>query len=81
MIILALLFRTIDASKTFDIVHVLTGGGPGNSTELLSVFAFRTSFVAWDLGTGAAVCLIIAFVSLLISSIFYKIVSRQTEGA
>lgn len=80
MIILALLFRTIDASKTFDIVHVLTGGGPGNSTELMSVFAFRTSFVAWDLGTGAAVCLVIAFISLLVSSVFYKIVSRQTEG-
>jgi multiple sugar transport system permease protein len=81
MIILAVMFRTIDASKTFDIVHVLTEGGPGNSTELMSVFAFRTSFVAWDLGIGAAVCLLIAFFSLLIASIFYKIVSRETAAA
>jgi multiple sugar transport system permease protein len=81
MIILAVMFRTIDASKTFDIVHVLTEGGPGNSTELMSVFAFRTSFVAWDLGIGAAVCLLIAFFSLLIASIFYKIVSRETVAA
>jgi len=80
MIILAVMFRTIDASKTFDIVHVLTGGGPGNSTELMSIFAFRTSFVAWDLGVGAAVCLLIAFFSLLIASIFYKVVSRETEA-
>ena len=80
MIILSLLFRSIDASKTFDIVHVLTEGGPGNSTELISVFAFRTSFVAWDLGIGAAVCLLIAFASLLIASIFYKIVSHETAG-
>jgi multiple sugar transport system permease protein len=78
MIILALLFRTIDASKTFDIIHVLTEGGPGNSTELVSVYAFRTSFVSWDLGIGAAVCLLIAFVSLLVASIFYKIVSYET---
>lgn len=78
MIILAVMFRTIDASKTFDIVHVLTEGGPGNSTELMSVFAFRTSFVAWDLGIGAAVCLLIAFFSLLVASIFYKIVSRES---
>jgi len=80
MIILALLFRTIDASKTFDIVHVLTEGGPGNSTELMSVFAYRTSFVNWDLGIGAAVCLVIGFVSLLIASIFYKVVSREAPS-
>jgi multiple sugar transport system permease protein len=80
MIILALLFRTIDASKTFDIVHVLTEGGPGNSTELMSVFAYRTSFVFWDLGIGAAVCLVIAFFSLLIASVFYKVVSRETAA-
>jgi multiple sugar transport system permease protein len=78
MIILALLFRTIDASKTFDIIHVLTEGGPGNSTELVSVYAFRTSFVMWELGIGAAVCLLIAFVSLLVASVFYKIVTYET---
>jgi multiple sugar transport system permease protein len=77
MIILALLFRSIDASKTFDIVHVLTEGGPGTATELLSVFAFRTSFVNWDLGIGAAVCLLIAFFSVLAASIFYKVATRQ----
>jgi hypothetical protein len=36
--------------------------------------------VAWDLGIGAAVCLLIAFASLLIASIFYKIVSHETAG-
>lgn len=81
MIVLALMFRTIDASKTFDIIHVLTEGGPGNATELVSVFAFRTSFVNWDLGVGAAVCLVISFFSLLIASVFYKIVSQKTSEA
>ncbi|MDB6084827.1 MAG: Binding-protein-dependent transport system inner rane component [Gammaproteobacteria bacterium] len=80
MMVLALLFRTIDASKTFDIVHVLTEGGPGDATQLISVFAFRTSFVSWDLGVGAAVCLVLSFVSLLVASIFYKVVSRQTDA-
>jgi multiple sugar transport system permease protein len=80
MMILALLFRTIDASKTFDIVHVLTEGGPGDATQLISVFAFRTSFVSWDLGLGAAICLVLSFVSLLVASVFYKVVSRQTAA-
>src|SRR5262249_29669689 len=42
MIIVAVMFRTIDASKTFDIIYVLTGGGPGNTTEFISLYAFRT---------------------------------------
>jgi multiple sugar transport system permease protein len=78
MIILSLLFRTIDASKTFDIVHVLTEGGPGDATQLISVFAFRTSFVSYDFGLGAAVCLVLSFASLLVASVFYKVVSRQS---
>jgi multiple sugar transport system permease protein len=78
MIILAVLFRSIDASKVFDIVHVLTEGGPGTATETVSVYAYRSSFVQWDLGVGAAVCLVIAYLSILVASVFYKIVSRQT---
>lgn len=78
MIIVALLFRTIDASKIFDTIFVLTNGGPGTSTELISIYAFRMAFQNWQLGTAAAVCLLIGFFSLLAASIFYKIVSRQT---
>ncbi len=77
MIVVAVMFRTIDASKTFDIIYVLTGGGPGNTTEFISLYAFRTAFLAWDLSDAAAVCLVLAFFSLLVASIFYKVVSRQ----
>lgn len=75
LIIIALLLRTIDASKVFDTIYVLTGGGPGDSTEVLSTFAFRTNFMNWNLGYGAAVCLLIAFASLVIAAAFYKIVT------
>jgi multiple sugar transport system permease protein len=77
MIVVALLFRSIDASKIFDTIFVLTGGGPGTSTELISIHAFRTAFQSWELGDAAALCLLIAFFSLLAASVFYKIVSRQ----
>jgi multiple sugar transport system permease protein len=80
MIILAVLFRSIDASKVFDIIHVLTEGGPGTATETISVYAYRTSFAQWDLGIGAAVCLVIAFFSILVASVFYKVVSRQAAA-
>ena len=80
MIIVALLFRSIDASKVFETIYVLTGGGPGTSTELISIYAYRTAFQNWELGDAAAVCLLIGFFSLLAASIFYKVVSRQATS-
>jgi multiple sugar transport system permease protein len=81
LIIIALLLRSIDASKVFDIVYVLTGGGPGNATEMVSTFAYRTSFITWDLGYGASICLVLAFMSLVIAALFYKIVTLQDAKA
>lgn len=78
MIVVALLFRAIDASKIFETIFVLTNGGPGTTTELISIYAFRTAFQNWELGDAAAICLLIGFFSLLAASIFYKIVSRQS---
>ena len=78
MIVVALLFRSIDASKIFETIFVLTNGGPGTTTELISIYAFRTAFQKWELGDAAAVCLLIGLFSVLAASIFYKIVSRQT---
>ncbi len=80
LIVFALLFRSIEASKIFDTVHVLTGGGPGNATEVISVFAFRTTFIKWDLGYGAAICLVLAFFSLVAAALFFKVTSRRAEA-
>ena len=76
LIVIALLLRSIDASKIFDTVYVLTGGGPGDSTEMVTPFAHRTSFMTWNLGYGAAICLVLAFASLVMAAIFYRIVAR-----
>ena len=76
LIVIALLLRSIDASKVFDTVYVLTGGGPGDSTEMVTTFAHRTSFMTWNLGYGAAICLVLAFASLVMAAIFYRIVAR-----
>lgn len=82
LIIIALMLRAIDASKIFDTVYVLTGGGPGDSTEMITTFAHRTSFMTWNLGYGAAICLLLVFVSLVIAASFYKIVTAsQREPA
>lgn len=55
MIVVALLFRTLDAFRVFDIIYVLTGGGPANTTETVSIYAYKVFFQTLDFGYGSAV--------------------------
>ena len=77
IIALVLLLRGIDAFKEFDKVFILTGGGPGTATELLSIYTYRMNFKSWDLGYGAACAFMVYFVVLILCSIFYKAVFWQ----
>ncbi len=54
-ILVAALFRAAQAWGAFDIVYVMTGGGPGGSTETVSLYAFRNFFRYLDFGYGAAI--------------------------
>jgi hypothetical protein len=55
VLLIALLFRTLDALRAFDLMFVLTGGGPANTTETLTVYAYRSLFQTLQLGFGSAV--------------------------
>lgn len=79
IIALVVLLRGIDAFKEFDKVFILTGGGPGTATELLSIYTYRMNFKDWDLGYGASCAFMIYFVVLILCAIFYKAVYWQ-EG-
>jgi multiple sugar transport system permease protein len=72
IIALVLLLRGIDAFKEFDKVFIMTGGGPGTLTDLVSIYAYRVNFRNWDLGYGAAVAFMVYLVVLILCSIFYK---------
>jgi multiple sugar transport system permease protein len=62
---LVLLLRGIDAVKEFDKVFILTGGGPGTATELVSVYIYRVAFRDWDLGYAAA-CAVMVYLAVWI---------------
>jgi multiple sugar transport system permease protein len=66
-IVVALLFRAILAFKAFDEVYLLTGGGPGTSSELVSLHLYRVFFEQNQLGYGAllSVLTIVVVLSLL----------------
>lgn len=62
-LVVAALFRTIDALKVFDIVYVMTEGGPGFASETLNLYVFQTSFKYLNLGYASA--LIVVFFALI----------------
>lgn len=52
-LVVTLLFRALDAVRVFDAVYVLTEGGPANTTETLSIYAYKTLMRAGDFGYGS----------------------------
>ena len=59
ILLLAILFRSLDALRAFDIMFVLTGGGPAGTTETLTVYAYRALFQTLQLGFGSAVSVVV----------------------
>lgn len=51
----AVLFRALDSIRVFDVLYVMTGGGPANTTETLSIYAYKVLFLRLEFGYGAAI--------------------------
>jgi multiple sugar transport system permease protein len=81
LLLIAVLFRTIEAFKTFDLVMGLTQGGPGDSTELVAVNLYRTAFLGrWDTGRASAFAYIVLVIIVGVSNIYVKYLNRIKEG-
>jgi multiple sugar transport system permease protein len=78
VLVVTLLFRTVMALRVFDVIYVLTGGGPGGATTSLSLFAYRY-FSSADFGYGAAASVVL-FVCALLLSVFYVKAGRFQES-
>ena len=59
VIIVVLIFRTLDAFRVFDAVYVLTGGGPANTTETLSIYAYKVLFQTLQFGYGSTLSVMV----------------------
>jgi multiple sugar transport system permease protein len=77
--LVVLLIRTIDAFKAFDILYVMTEGGPGRATEIMSLFGYRLAFVSWRMGTASAFALILFYIIVAISTLYIRFI-RQEES-
>ena len=72
MYIVVLVLRTIQTIRVFDIVYSLTSGGPNDSTQVVSFYAYHEIFDYLHYGKGSAICVIIAVVILLLSLLYLK---------
>jgi multiple sugar transport system permease protein len=72
LLLLVLFFRIADVIRVFDHVYVLTGGGPGTTTQFLSLYIYRIAFKFSDLGQASALAVIVMVAMIL----FYTVVSR-----
>jgi len=80
-ILVALLFRTIDAVRIFDLPRVLTNGGPGKSTETVVLYTYNTFFTSLNFGYGSTLAVMIFLIVTLVSFVFIKILGAPTQGA
>lgn len=81
ILLVALLFRTLDALRAFDLMYVLTGGGPANTTETLTVYAYRTLFQTLQLGFGAAIGVVIFALVMLVAAGYLRALRREGLAA
>jgi len=68
-----LIMNVIYSLKVFDIVYVLTGGGPGNSTSVLVTYAYETGFVVRNQGYAAAIGIVLLVITLLFTAAQWKL--------
>jgi multiple sugar transport system permease protein len=77
IVIVAILIRIMDIIKMFDVVYVLTRGGPGDSTELLSLYDFRIGLNYFYMGKAAALSWIIVILVSVLAQIFLRVVKSE----
>ncbi len=80
--VVAMLIRTIDAFRIFDIIWVMTHGGPGTATEAVAVYAYRHTFRYWDFGYGSALIMVLfVFISIMVEYLYKALQRWQRAGA
>ncbi|CAN7662612.1 ABC transporter permease subunit [Ensifer sp. T173] len=72
VIAIALLLRVMDALRLFDLVFILTGGGPADRTKVLSLYIYQVAYRFADPGYAAAISLFVLFVTIVLSTWFMK---------
>ncbi len=80
-LLVAIIFRTVDALRVFDLIFVLTAGGPGTATEPLAMYSFTALLRNLRFGYGAALSTIVFLITLVLAWAYVRLAGRAlTEG-
>ena len=79
LLLLAVLFRTIETFKLFDLVYIITEGGPGSATETIAVYVYRMAFQFFRTSQSAAIAYIMLFVVIVLTNLYLYAVKRREQ--
>jgi len=74
-LMIAVIIRSIDAVKSFDIIYAMTQGGPGTASETINIYLYNTAFSYYDIGYGSAMAVV--FFILIVALSFVLLMARQ----
>ena len=82
-LLLALLFRTIDSLRVFDLVFIMTQGGPADRTNVLQFYGYKKTFAEGMIGYGSAIAVVVFLLSLVLSIFYLRLLktNRPQGGA
>ncbi len=76
VVLIVLVLRTMEAFKVFDIIWIMTGGGPANATQTIAIYAYQTAFQGYDFGAGAALGYLIALIIMALAAVYLRMLGR-----
>jgi ABC-type sugar transport system permease subunit len=80
-LLVALVFRTLDAFRVFDLVYALTGGGPGTATEPIALYTFNTLMQNLEFGYGAALSVVVFAVTFALALVYMRLLGGSPAAA
>ena len=79
LLLIAIMFRAIEAFRLFDLVYILTGGGPGGTTETLSYNVYKVAFFGFDTGRASAYGILMVIVVIIAAQFYLRYLNRLQE--
>jgi ABC-type sugar transport system permease subunit len=79
VILILLVLRTMEAFKVFDLIWIMTHGGPANSTQTIAIYAYQVAYQGFDFGRGAALGYLIALVIMVLAFVYLRLLGRTGQ--
>lgn len=77
ILLVVILFRTMDAYRIFDVIWVMSKGGPGRATETLSIYVYKVGFYYWNIGYATSMTMIMLIIAIIAANIMIRTIYKE----